>query len=299
MYGNNIGNINDYFNDIRYLLSIVRNKRYHYDLDIGVDIYNNILGLIINIYDYIEKNMPNELYIVRNEMNNLDVVLDILELIVASPVQNVVVYNKLGMIENVNRLLCNIDKVEGEEKKYINDRLGNLYGWKIWDEKLKKDFCILMIASIYMSTNIECYDAYICIYNMTLNKILKYFYLDIPCMNISEMRGNIDTENLINEIWGLAISHKLNPRNPDNHKKFYEFGAFDLWNNYQAYLVDFYDVLGSACMEIIDEVMRMIGPVISNIMIAYIKIKMAIFEDYVHSEYGSNPSIGKVEIRTV
>jgi len=118
-------------------------------------------------------------------------------------------------------------------------------------------------------------------------------------MNITEMRGNINTENLINEIWSLAISHKLNPRSPDNHKKFYEFGAFDLWNNYQAYLVDFYDVLGSACMEIIDEVMRMIGPVISNIMIAYIKIKMAIFEDYVHSEYGSNPSIGKVEIRTV
>ena len=297
MYGNNIGNINDYFNDIRYLLSIVRSRRYHYDLEIGADIYNNILSLIINIYDYIEKNIPGELYIVRNEMNNLDVVLDILELVVAGPVQNVVVYNKLGLVENVNRLLSNIDKVDEETRKYIDERLGHLYNWKIWDGKLKRDFCILFIASVYMSTDLECYDAYILIYNATLNKILKDFYLEIPSMNIKEMRGNINMENIINEIWFMAVNNKWDPRNPENHKKFYEFGAYDLWNNYQAYLCDFYDGLSCVCMDIIDEVMRLIGPVISNIIIAYVKIKMAIFENYVHNEYGNSPEIGRIEVR--
>lgn len=297
MYGNNIGNINDYFNDIRYLLSMVRNRRYHYDLEIGMDIYNNILNLIINIYDYIEKNIPGELYIVRNEMNNLDVVLDILELVVAGPVQNVVVYNKLGLVENVNRLLSNIDKVDDETRKYIDERLGHLYNWKIWDGKLKRDFCILFIASVYMSTDLECYDAYILIYNATLNKILKDFYLEIPSMNIKEMHGNINMENIINEIWFMAVNHKWDPRNPENHKKFYEFGAYDLWNNYQAYLCDFYDGLSCVCMDIIDEVMRLIGPVISNIIIAYVKIKMAIFENYVHNEYGNSPEIGRIEVR--
>lgn len=299
MYDNKIGDIDMYFNDIKYLLGMVRSRRYHWDLESGVEIYNHILGLIVNIYDYIAKNKPNELYIVRNEMNNLDVVLDILELIVASPIQNVITYNKLGMIENVNRLLSNIDTIEGEDKKYIESRLGNLYNWKIWDGKLKRDFCILFIASVYMSTNINCYDAYVLIYNATLNKILKDFYLEIPSMNIREMQGNINMESIINEIWFMAINHQWNPRNPENHKKFYEFGAYDLWNNYQAYLCDFYDGLASVAMDIIDEVMRLIGPVKSNIIIAYIKIKMAIFEDYVCSEYGTNPKLGQVEVRTV
>lgn len=296
---NKIGEINNCFNDIKYLLGMVRSKRYYWNLDIGVEIYNNILNLIINIYDYIAINNPNELYIVRNEMDNLDVILDILELVVASPVQNVVTYNKLGMIENVNRLLGNIDNLDLDYKSYIDSRLGQLYNWNMWDGKLKRDFCILFIASVYMSTNIDCYDAYVVIYNATLNKILKDFYIEIPSMNMREMRGDLDMENIINEIWFMAINHKWNPRNPENHKVFYEFGAYDLWNNYQAYLCDFYDGLASVAMEIIDEVMRLIGPVISNIMIAYIKIKMAIFEDYVYSEYGNNPSIGKVEVRTV
>lgn len=299
MYDSKIGNINDYFGDIKYMLAMVRSRRYHYDLELASKIYNSILQSLIGILEYIEKTNPNELYIVRNEMDNLDIVLDILELIVASPIQNVVVYDKLGMVQNVTKLIANIDKINPEEKQYIDSRLNTLYNWKLWDNKLKRDFCVLFIASVYMSEDLNCYDAYILIYNATLDKIFKDFYIDIPAMNIREMRGNFNAENIINEIWFLASQHQWNPRNPKNHKKFYEFGAFDLWNNYQAHLMDFYDGLASVVMEIIDEVMRMIGPTISNILIAYIKIKMALFEDYVYSEYGANPSLGEIEIRTV
>lgn len=299
MYINEIGKIEDNFNDIKYLLSIVRYRRYYYDLDLGVEIYNNILKLLVNIFNYICKVYPNELYIARKELDGLEVTVDILELIVASPIQNLVTYNKLGMLYNVINLINNIDRLNPNDKYYIDHRLNKLYNWKIYDNKLKRDFCILFIASVYLSENINCYDAYIKIYNATLDKIFTDFYIDIPVMNIHEMRGNLNVEDIINQIWYMAINDQWNPRKPENHRRFYEFGAYDLWNDYQACLQDFYDGLASVAMSIIDEVMILIGPSISNIIIAYIKIKMSIFEDYVYSEYGSDPICSDIEIRTI
>lgn len=282
--------INEMISDIKYLLKMVRSKRYHYDLNISCDIYNNIISLIGNIYDLIVKYDPNSLHTLSQELNDKDTALDLMELVTASPIENLYKYKQLGLLEPVYNL---INYILTNDDKSIYERLSNRYDYNyvsVGGDIKYNVFALYCISEVYNLNGILAYnnsyniqEAQNIIFNESIN-IINMYSKTYPIFTKKYHNGKLDYDSLINNIWNLIYYNKLNGN--FNCKAFFELTDTNYINDDRPY--DFYMTFANMSRKMLEYILSLIGPAHANIIITMAKLR------YINHHYSSSYKFYKI-----